>query len=52
MGDPFSVTAFNSPSLMIPKNIGPVEISLTQDRLIVTVAQVPGSIWVLDHVDR
>ena len=52
VGDPFSVTTFNSPSLMIPKYISAVEISLTQNRLIVNVAQVSGSIWVLDNVDR
>jgi hypothetical protein len=29
-----------------------VGLSLTEDKLIVTVAQVSGSIWVLDNVDR
>jgi hypothetical protein len=49
-GDPFPVTSFRSPSLMIPKDISHVELSLTQDRLVVTVTQVSGSIWVLDNV--
>jgi hypothetical protein len=51
-GDPFPVTAFNSPSLMVPNNIVFVEVSLTQDRLALTMAQVSGSIWVLGNVDR
>ncbi len=52
VSEPFPVTAFSSPRLMVPKVIAPVSISLTQDRLVVTVAQVSGNIWVLDHVDR
>jgi Tol biopolymer transport system component len=52
VGDPFRVTSFKSPSLMVPEQIAPVELSVTQDRLVVTVAQVSGSIWVLDNVDR
>ena len=52
VGDPFPVTAFDSPSEMVPKFIPTVALSLTQDRLVLTVAQVSGSIWVLDHVER
>jgi Tol biopolymer transport system component len=53
MGDPFPVTAFDSPSLMVPNvDISFVELSLTQDRLALTMAQVSGSIWVLENVDR
>jgi len=51
-GEPFPVTAFESPSLMVPLAISDVELSLTQDRLVLTVAQVSGSIWMLDNVDR
>ena len=52
MSEPFPVTTFSSPRLMVAKSIAPVSISLTQDRLVVTVAQVSGSIWLLDNVDR
>jgi Tol biopolymer transport system component/DNA-binding winged helix-turn-helix (wHTH) protein len=52
VGDAFQVTSFKSPTLMVPEQIAPVELSVTQDRLVVTVAQVSGSIWVLDNVDR
>jgi Tol biopolymer transport system component len=51
-GEPFPVTTFSDPRLMVAKTIAPVSISLTQDRLVVTMAQSSGSIWLLDNVDR
>jgi len=50
VGDPFRVTSFESPSLMVPTNIPPVDISLTQEKLVLTIAEVSGSIWILDNV--
>jgi Tol biopolymer transport system component len=50
--DAFRVTAFERPALMIPQRIPFVEISLTQDRLALNLAQVSGNIWMLDNVDR
>lgn len=53
VGLPFSVTALNSLSLEVPRHItGSIELSLTQDRLVLPLAQESGSIWVLDHVDQ
>jgi Tol biopolymer transport system component len=52
LGDPFPVTALDSPNEMVPKFIPTVAISLTQDRLVLTVAQDSGNIWVLDNIDR
>jgi hypothetical protein len=37
---------------MVPKFIPTIALSLTQDRLALTVAQDSGNIWVLDNVDR
>jgi Tol biopolymer transport system component/DNA-binding winged helix-turn-helix (wHTH) protein len=51
-GSPFRVTAFNSPSLMVPNYIPPVEISISQNRLVVTAAQVSGHIWKMEDVNR
>jgi len=51
-GEPFQVTTFNNPRLMVADVLPTVGLSLTEDKLIVTVAQVSGSIWVLDNVDR
>jgi Tol biopolymer transport system component/DNA-binding winged helix-turn-helix (wHTH) protein len=47
-GQPFQVTQFSSPGLMIPKQIMSVELALTRDRLVVTLGQTSGSIWMLD----
>ena len=52
LGDPFPVTAFDNPSQMVPKFIPLIALSLTQDRLVLTMAQDSGNIWVLDNVDR
>jgi Tol biopolymer transport system component/DNA-binding winged helix-turn-helix (wHTH) protein len=52
VGQPFQVSKFDSPRLMIPRWIAPVGLSLTQDKLVLTVAQASGNIWVLDDVDR
>jgi len=52
IGEPFPVTTFSDPRLMVAKSIAPVSISLTEDRLVVTMAQWSGSIWLLDNVDR
>jgi hypothetical protein len=37
---------------MIPRFIPPVGLSLTQNKLVLTMAEESGSIWVLDNVDR
>ena len=47
IGDPFQVTSFESPSLMLAEIS---ELSLTQEKLVLTIAEVSGSIWVLDNV--
>ena len=52
VGQPFQVSKFESHRLMIPRWIPPVGLSLTQDKLVLTMAEESGSIWVLDNVDR
>ncbi len=52
VGQPFQVTKFDSPRLMIPRFIPPVGLSLNQDKLVLTMAQESGNIWILDNVDR
>jgi Tol biopolymer transport system component len=49
-GDAFQVTAFENPALMIPQHIPAVYFSLAQDKLVLTMSQTSGSIWVLDNV--
>ena len=52
VGQPFQVSKFESPRLMIPRWIPPVGLSLTEDKLILTMAEESGSIWVLENADR
>jgi Tol biopolymer transport system component/DNA-binding winged helix-turn-helix (wHTH) protein len=50
VGQPFQVTKFDSPRLMIPRWIPLVGLSLTQDKLVLTMSQESGNIWLLDNV--
>ncbi|MGC1295821.1 MAG: winged helix-turn-helix domain-containing protein [Alloacidobacterium sp.] len=52
VGQPFQVSKFDNPRLMIPRWIAPVGLSLTQDKLALTMAEESGNIWILDNVDR
>jgi Tol biopolymer transport system component/DNA-binding winged helix-turn-helix (wHTH) protein len=52
VGEAFRVTTFENPALRVPDRIGNVELSLTQDKLVITMEERSGSIWVLDGVDR
>jgi Tol biopolymer transport system component/DNA-binding winged helix-turn-helix (wHTH) protein len=50
VGEAFRVTAFENPGLMIPDLIPLVELSLNQDKLMLTMEERSGSIWLLDNV--
>ncbi|HEY1894665.1 MAG TPA: hypothetical protein VGG62_00270, partial [Terracidiphilus sp.] len=52
VGSPFQLSKFDRPRQMIPRWIPAVDLSLTQDKLVLTMAEESGSIWVLDSVDR
>src|SRR5215831_2099786 len=52
VGEPFQVSKFESPRLMVPRWIPAVGLSLTQDKLVLTMAEESGGIWLLDNVDR
>jgi hypothetical protein len=51
-GEPFQITSFETPALMIPRQISLVDFSLTEGRLMLPLAQTSGNIWTLDNVDR
>jgi len=51
-GEPFQVTHFDSPKLMVADVITGVGLAVTQDKLIVSMEQLSGSIWVMDNADR
>ena len=52
VGQPFQVSRFERPRLMVPRWISTMGLSLTHDKLVMTMAEESGSIWVLDNVDR
>jgi hypothetical protein len=52
LGTPILVKAFDGPSFIIPRNTVIVEISVSQNSLVVPLQEVSGGIWVLDNVDR
>ena len=51
-GDPFLVSAFEKPSLMIPQWIETVALSITQNKLMLTLKEASGGVWILDNVDH
>jgi|KBSMisStandDraft_5_1062788.scaffolds.fasta_scaffold21864_3 hypothetical protein len=51
-GEPFRVSAFERPRLMVPQIIDTVGLSITKNQLLLTMSKVSGGIWVLDNVDR
>ena len=50
--EPFRVTQFESPGQMVFPVIGTMEISLSEDRLVVPIMEVSGNIWMLENVDQ
>ena len=52
VGDIFQITQFHDPSLMMAKSVPKLGLSITQNRLVVTVSQSSGNIWVLDNLDH
>lgn len=52
IGETYQVTQFHDPNWMIQTLMPAADLAVNQDRLMVTVSQGSGSIWVLDGVDR
>jgi Tol biopolymer transport system component/DNA-binding winged helix-turn-helix (wHTH) protein len=52
VGEPFCVTSFESPGLRVSEPISLAELSVTRDRLALSLTEASGSIWMLDNVDR
>jgi hypothetical protein len=52
VGEPFRVSEFEGPGLMIPKWIPPVELLINENKLVLNMAEVSGGIWMLESVDR
>ena len=52
IGEPFRVTEFEKPSLKVPETIVLVAFSINEDKIVLTMEEVSGSIWVMDNVDQ
>jgi len=52
VGQPFQLSNFDSPRLMISGWMSGVGFSLAQDKMVLTMAEESGNIWVLDEVDH
>jgi Tol biopolymer transport system component/DNA-binding winged helix-turn-helix (wHTH) protein len=52
VGEPFRVTAFENPALMLPDQIEKVELSVSQDHMVLSLEDRSGSIWALENVGR
>jgi Tol biopolymer transport system component/DNA-binding winged helix-turn-helix (wHTH) protein len=51
-GQPFRVTSFESPNLMVADDTDWLSMSLSHDRLVTSMKETSGSIWALHDVDR
>jgi Tol biopolymer transport system component len=50
VGGPFRLTAFEGPALNVPNRIDLVDLAVDQTKLVLTMSEVSGGIWVLDKV--
>lgn len=51
-GQPFRVTSFESPRLMLADNLDWVSMSLTEHQLVLSMKETSGSIWTLHDIDK
>ena len=52
IGELFQVTSYEDPGKMIWPSLVRMTLSLTEDRLVLPIEEVTGSIWMLENVDR
>jgi hypothetical protein len=52
IGQPFDVTHFASPSLMVNTNLDETQIGISARRVVLPMSSSTGSIWILDNVDK
>ena len=52
IGRPFAVTNFSSPASRMPEHAPSVDLSVTEMKLLLTLEQDSGSIWMLDNLDQ
>jgi Tol biopolymer transport system component/DNA-binding winged helix-turn-helix (wHTH) protein len=52
IGQPFRVTAFESPGQMILTDVRIMEMALSAERIILPIMEVSGGIWILENLQR
>jgi hypothetical protein len=53
IGEPFAAADFQQPSHLLYSNMPDMEISLSQNRLVIPILELIGeNIWVLENVDQ
>jgi eukaryotic-like serine/threonine-protein kinase len=52
VGSPFQITHFNTARRQLPSDAGAAEIGVSARRLILTIVEETGNIWMLDDVNR
>ncbi len=52
VGQPFALTAFDSPSMFISPHLVTAGMGVSSQHAVLTIKNVSGSIWMLDNVDR
>jgi hypothetical protein len=52
VGAPFQVTRYDSPRHQLTPRFGAAEIGVSAERLIVTIMEQTGNIWMLDGLDH
>jgi Tol biopolymer transport system component len=52
VGEPFTLSAFDSPSLHISPDVSRAEMDVSSRQVVLTMKAVSGSVWTLDAVDR
>ena len=52
VGEPFQVTAFESPQRMLAPWLGPMGIAVSTGHVFVPIVETSGAIWILNEVDR
>ena len=52
VGEPFRVTAFESPNQMIMSDVGNMDMALTANQLMLPITEASGGIWILENVER
>jgi tricorn protease-like protein len=51
-GEPFRVTAFDDPRAVISPSVASMDLGVGRGRMVLPIAELSSSIWMLDNVDR